>query len=153
MLIHAKQMHCAIAPILWINKTFLQKSCVKVDLHASHIRSTVGVDGEQHCVVGMVNLTLSFGWLRVSFPFHVVNSLHHTIILGVGFMEQHNVHLDIANKTMSLHDTMICTLQFSSCYTRTCAPVYIDPHCEVDIGANVSHCQNGDQVLIEPILG
>ena len=68
-------------------------------------------------------------------------------------MERHNIQSDIANKTMSLHDTMICTLQCSSRYTKTCAPVYIDPNCEVDIGAKVSHCQNGDQVLIEPILG
>ena len=64
----------------------MQNSSVKVDLHASHIRSTVGVNGEQHCVVGMVNLTLSFDGLRVSFPFHVVNSLHHTIITNFLFI-------------------------------------------------------------------
>ena len=141
------------ASISCISKAFLQKSCGEVDLHASHIRSIVGVGGEQHCVDGMVNLTLSFSGLRVSFPFHVVNNLHHTIILGVDFMERHNVKLDIANKTMSLHDTMICSLQCSTGYARTCAPVYIDPNCEVDIGVKVSRCQNGDQVLIEPVPG
>lgn len=143
------------ASISCVSKPFLNKALPSLSvLKPSPIKSIVGVGGEQHSVAGMFDLKINFDGLSVDFSFHVVESLHHTLILGIDFMEFHKVKLDIANKTMSihsLHDTKVFSLLTNTGYARTSAPINLEPKCEVNLGIKISRCQNGDQVLIEPV--
>ena len=54
----------------------------------------VCVGGENPDESGTVTPTLNFGGLNVDHTFHVKDDLHHSIILGLDFMEKYRVNID-----------------------------------------------------------
>ena len=111
----------------------------------------LGVGGEHHAVAGKVTLAINFGGLTVEHDFLVIDNLHNSLILGIDFMERYKVKLDRGNRLMSILDAYICTLSTNVGYARTVNPITIDPNCETDITVKIARCQNGEEVLIEPI--
>ena len=76
------------ASISYCNKAFRQKMLQSESgIKPANIQTVVGVGGEQHSVSGKVDLDISFNGLTVSFAFHVIKNLHHSLILGIDFME------------------------------------------------------------------
>ena len=76
------------ASISCCNKAFLQKMLrSESGIKPTNIQTVVGVGGEQHSVSGKVDLDISFNGLTVSFAFHVIENLLHSLILGIDFME------------------------------------------------------------------
>ena len=73
--------------------------------------SIVGVGGNHHPVLGVIEFEINYGTLCLTYAFYVIENLHHSIILGHDFMEAHNVTLDIRGKTMSIqNDVKECNL-------------------------------------------
>ena len=141
------------ASISCCNKAFLQK-VLRSDsrIRPTNIQTVAGVGGEQHSVSGKVDLDINFNGLIVPFAFHVIENLHHSLILGIDFMESFRVKIDVGNKTMSLlDDTQVCTLSTNNGYARISNPVIIPPLAESNINIKMSWCDSVQDVLVEPV--
>lgn len=124
------------ASVSCLSKSFLQKAFPdqKPSMNPCRIQSIVGVGGTHHAVCGVVNIDICFGTLSVTYPFYVIEDLHHSLILGHDFMETHNVTLDIRGKQMIIQDNLkVCHLRTNTGYARTTKPTVIKAHSEVDI--------------------
>lgn len=139
------------AAISCVNKSFAMKLLqTDLKLEPSNYKTVIGVGGEHHEVAGTVNLKLNFGGLNTEYTFHVTENLHHSVILGIDFMERFRVNIDIGNKTMSILETKICSLSTNTGFARTSAAFTIQPNHEADINIKLSRCRNGSEVLVEP---
>ena len=75
-------------------------------------------------MLGVKQTDIKFGTLALTYPFHVIEDVHHSIILGHDFIEAHNVTLDVRGKKMIIQDYVkVCTLQTNTSYARTFKPV------------------------------
>ena len=133
------------------NTAFLSKALHKdFKLGPSNYRNVVVVGGEHHDVVGTVSLTLNFGGLKVDHTFHVIDSLHHSVILGLDFMEKYRVNIDLGQKLMSIMQTKVCSISTKTGFARSASAFNIEPNHGTDINIKLSCSKNGSQVLVEP---
>ena len=139
------------ATISCANKAFIEKVLnVETNITPSHIHTVVGVGGEQHSVSGKIDLDICFNGVTVTYSFHVIENLHHSLILGIDFMTDFRVKIDMGNKTMSILDTQVCTISTNVGYARISNPVTIPPLSEANINIKISRCSN-QEVLVEPV--
>ena len=139
------------ATISCANKAFIEKVLnIETNITPSHIHTVVGVGGEQHSVSGKIDLDICFHGVTVTYSFHVIENLHHSLILGIDFMTDFRVKIDMGNKTMSILDTQVCTISTNVGYARISNPVTIPPLSEADINIKISRCSN-QEVLVEPV--
>ena len=139
------------ASISCANKAFITKVLqTEANISPSHIKTVVGVGGEQHSVSGKIDLDICFSGVTVSYSFHVIENLHHSLILGLDFMEAFKVKIDVGNKTMSILDAQVCMLSTNAGFARISNPFTIPPLSEADININISRCTN-EEVLVEPV--
>ena len=141
------------ASISCANKEFLEKALQQpLNLQPSHITSIVGVGGEHHPVAGVCKVTLNFSGLNIDVPFHVISNHHHSIILGIDFMERNKVKIDMEHKKMIMHDSdiKVLTIQSDAGVARTIKPLVLPAKSEVDIAVRVSRRKPNETVLLEP---
>ena len=141
------------ASISCANKEFLEKALQQpLNLQPSHITSIVGVGGEHHPVAGVCTVTLNFSGLNIDVTFHVISNLHHSIILGIDFMERNKVKIDMEHKKMIMHDSdiKVLTIQSDAGVARTIKPLVLPAKSEVDIAVRVSCRKPNETVLLEP---
>ena len=88
------------ASVSCISKQFFDKAFLndKPNINPCHMKYIFGVGGTNHQVLGVVEINVNFGTLGLTYPFYVVEELHHSIILGHDFLEAHSVTLDIRGK-------------------------------------------------------
>ena len=142
------------ASISCMSKTFFNKAfndenakCTK-----SNISTIVGVGGTHHAVQGETNVDICFGSLTLNAKFYVIEDLHHSIILGIDFMEEHRVTLDIAAKKFIIEGSAkVCTITTDAGVARTVRSTAIDPQSEVTVPVKVSRVKSGTEVLLEPL--
>ena len=142
------------ASVSCISKHFFDKAFpnVKPNINPCHIKSIVGVGGTHHPVLGVVLIDVKFGTLGLSYPFYVVEDLHHSLILGHDFMETHSVTLDIKGKKMIIHDNVkVCSLRTNTGYARTVKPIKLPANSEIDIPVKIARVSTNDEVLLEPL--
>ena len=142
------------ASISCISKTFFDKGFndVYTKCTKSNISTIVGVGGTQHAVQSETNVDICFGSLTLNAKFYVIEDLHHSIILGIDFMEKHRVTLDIsANKFIIEGSTKVCTITTYAGVARTVRSTAIDQQSEVTVPVKISRVQSGTEVLLEPL--
>ena len=134
----------------FLNTAFANKS---ISLTDCNIKSIVGVGGTHHAVTGKVSLDIFVGKVGLKFHFYVIKDLHHSIILGLDFMETHNIVLDIKSKQMLIYgpEVYVCQLHTCTAYARTCKPVVLKANSEVDIQVKIARVGNEKQILLEPL--
>ena len=142
------------ATVSCISKQFFEKAFPvhKPNINPCQIKSIVGVGGTHHPVLGVIQVDVKFGTLGLTYPFYVIEDLHHSIILGHDFMEAHHVTLDIKGKKMIIQDNVkVCSLQTNTGYARTIKPVTLPANSEIDISVKIARVQTNDEVLLEPL--
>ncbi|XP_048252488.1 uncharacterized protein LOC125380443 [Haliotis rufescens] len=87
--------------------------------------------------------------------FHVFTSLHHTIILGLDFLQSNHVKIDLSNRTVHLHDGLISVslVDANAGFARPRKTVQIPPHSQADIPVKISRCESNRVLLLEPFPG
>ena len=63
------------------------------EIQPSKIARIVGVGGEHHQVLGQAKITLNISRMSIDQNFIIIEQLHHPLIFGLGFMQQHNVNI------------------------------------------------------------
>ena len=153
--VQGRKTHCLLdtgAMITCCSSDFFKKLSHDNKLCKSEYFSVTGVGGTRSKVLGKVKLPLSFKGTVFHHFVHVVEGLQHSLIIGIDFMQQHGVQLDLATNIMHLPNTpKICTLQTSAGLARNLATVTIPPQHECNIGIQISKRNSGDIVLLEPV--
>ena len=63
-----------------------------IEIQHSNISRIVGVGGERHQVSGQAKITLKISGMNIDQNFIIIEQLHHPLVLGLDFMQQHNVN-------------------------------------------------------------
>ena len=72
------------------------------------LQEIVGVGGEKHKVLGQFELHLLISSAKISSKFYVLDSLHHSLILGINFLKCHDAYLDLQAGTLFVKDKTVC---------------------------------------------
>lgn len=74
------------ASISVVSKEFFDKTCyAKSQMHESKYNVIKGVGGDRLLVLGRVVLEVKIGGKALEYPFHVIENIHHSLILGEDF--------------------------------------------------------------------
>ncbi|KAK6169935.1 hypothetical protein SNE40_018452 [Patella caerulea] len=71
-------------------------------LEFSDLDEIVGVGGESHNILGTIKLCLEIQNNMYCQSFHVMEHLHHPLILGVDFITKYELILNFKNRTVTL---------------------------------------------------
>ena len=90
---------------------------------------------------------------KISSKFYVLDSLHHSLILGINFLECHDAYLHLQASTLFLKDKTLCASLIGNKAGLARLEKYttIPAHCEVEIPVKVSKRKKGEIVLLEPV--
>ena len=122
-------------------------------LTSSDIKDALGVGGEIHSILGVVNLPLVLGNTAFRQNFHVFEKLQQQMILGMDFLEQNKVDISLASKIIYIPDfesNSVNAVELNSGLARTVADTKIPPFHQADIPISVSNIRS-HIALIEPL--
>ena len=123
------------------------------DLQKPEIHDAVGVGGEVHQIIGKVFLPIIIGSVAVNQKFHVFEKLHQRIILGIDFMRENKVKLDLEDNTLFITDPdsiSIHSVEMNSGLARTVQSLTIPPFSQVDVPIQVSNL-TCEVAILEPL--
>ena len=144
------------ANISCVSNSFLSKTNLFNDrLDRSNFSFIKGVTGQKLRVLGKVVLPISFEGDVHKFPVHVIENLHHALIIGIDFMQTNHVTLNFSTNTMSFNDSStnptICAIHSNAGYARSTKKCIIQKQSETVLEIKVSRRTSNDIVLLEPV--
>ena len=130
-------------------------------IRPSYLSAIVGVCGERHSVLGVVDLNFECEGLSFTQSFHVFEHLHVKILVGIDFLQKYNVvikfgevEIPVTNNSASGSVT-IATTTITSYYTSIVYPteeVIVPPHSEIIVPSKVSGFANHSTILLGPVI-
>ena len=88
-----------------ISQSFFKKITIKrPELQKSHIYSILGVGPPRLRIMGIVNLTIKINVNNFNFDFHVIESIPHSVIIGMDFLQVSNVTINMAQNSIKFPD-------------------------------------------------
>ena len=123
-------------------------------LNDSHIKQVLAANGQQVQVLGKIDIDISIGDHIFTQTFHVLDRLHHTLILGVDFMKKHHAFLNFSECTLELKSNsqvVIGSITLKTGLARTKKAVNIPSNSETLITVSVSKQADNSTILLEPI--
>ena len=140
------------AQISLLSLGFFQKSELSKEPLLSPDYDVVrGVSGNHLPIVGKIKVPIDIEnkifWTHV----HIVKGLNQAVILGLDFMEQHNVSLHLGQKTIKIAESNVTfPIQEKFHFARTAQKVVIPPNKETIIPVKISRLKRQQVVLLEP---
>ncbi|CAC5362564.1 unnamed protein product [Mytilus coruscus] len=128
------------------------QGCGKPNLKKTHVYSVLGTGQQKLRVLGKVFLTIQIKEKCFDFDFHVIDTLPHSLIIGVDFLETNNVTINLSRKSMEISDkcAKICSLETNSGLARCIKSCALPANSEIVLPVHVSRRIQGEQVLLEP---
>lgn len=74
-------------------------------LNTSNIKDAVAVGGERHASLGAITLPVSFNGPIINHKFHVFQSFHQPLILGLDFLQANDGIFNAENNTLYVRDS------------------------------------------------
>ena len=142
------------ASISCVSLAFLRKTKLKdAVLHGCALQHITGVGGEQHRVLGQIEIPILVSGAKISFKFYVLDKLHHSLILGIDFLEYHKVKIDLDSGYVFIKEDVVCAslVRTKSGLARVYKPTTVPAGCEVEISVRVSRRKSDDVLLLEPV--
>ena len=101
--------------------------------------------------MGIVNLPIKINVKNFNFDFHVIESIPHSVIIGMDFLQANNVAINMAQNSIKFPDETekIALLETNSGLSRCVNSCKIPSNSET-VPVHVSRCIEGKQVLLEP---
>ena len=140
------------ADISCISQSFLAKVTVgKPKLQLAHIYSILGVGSQRLRVLGKINLMVQINDKCFNFDFHVIDSLPHSLIIGIDFLQMNNVTINLSQKSMHLSDkhAKVCLLETKAGLARCTEKCIIPANSEAIIPVHITRQVKGKNVLLE----
>lgn len=80
------------------NKNFLSTTTyADKALNPSHVKQVLAANGNHVKVLGKISIDVTIGSRSFTQTFHVLDQLHHNLILGFDFMKTHGAFLNFGN--------------------------------------------------------
>ncbi|CAC5416210.1 unnamed protein product [Mytilus coruscus] len=126
--------------------------CGNLNLKKTHVYSVLCIGQQKLRVLGKVLLTIQIKGKCYDFDFHVIDTLPHSLIIGVDFLETNNVTINLSRKSMEISDkcAKICSLEINSGLARCIKSCALPANSEIVLPVHVSRRIHGEQVLLEP---
>ena len=150
------------AAICAISQHLLKQVAPGAHIKPSHLTAIVGLCGERHSVLGMVELNFSCEGQSFTHYFHVFEHLHVKMLVGIDFLQKYNVNIRFGEVEIPVTSTeasgstvIVATTTIAGDHTNIVYPtheVIIPPHSEVIVPAKVTEFPNQTTVLLEPFL-
>ena len=150
------------AEISAISHHLLKQVAPEAQIRQSNLINIVGVCGERHSVLGLVDLNFECEGLSFRQSFHVFEHLHVKMIVGLDFLQKNNVtvrfgevEIPVIGSLASGSTIKIATKPITSDHTSIVFPteeVIVPPHSEVIIPVKISGFPNHSTVMLEPVL-
>ncbi|CAC5378615.1 unnamed protein product [Mytilus coruscus] len=129
------------ATISCISQHLLKQLKPQADIQRSSIFSGVGVCGEVHPVLGQATLEIRFGEHKILQNFHIFETLHSKILLGLDFLITHKVNMDFGKMTISVPNVTgkdSATLEEKENMVSTVTvPTFIDDNVQIAMATTV----------------
>ena len=102
--------------------------------------------------MGIVNLTIKINVKNFNFDLHVIESIPHSVIIGMDFLQANNVTINMAQNSIKFPDETekIALLETNAGLARCVNSCKIPPNSETVLPVHVSRRTEGEQVLLEP---
>ncbi|CAC5378937.1 unnamed protein product [Mytilus coruscus] len=151
-----------------ISKHVLRKIKPNTKIQRSSLFSAVGVCGEVHPILGETVLQLTFGKFKIQQKFKVFETIHARIILGIDFLQEHQVKTDFGKMTITIqecesHNNLESFVNLHSVSVETSTEVtsqlaiaetlsetIIPPHSEIVLALRMERFKHGTTLLLEP---
>lgn len=131
----------------FLNKTSYQSAKLIKPQH----QKIKGVTGNYLEVLGMLDINLEIDGVSFQHQVHIIQDLHHSFILGLDFLTANHAHIDYDSNTLTINNEHVCQIITNSGLARTIKSIVIPKRSEITIPVLISRCNNGDQVLLEPL--
>lgn len=147
------------ADICAISKYLLDIVAPEAELRRSHLQVIVGVCGEQHKVLGQVDITFQCEGVKFTHNFHVFQHLHTKILVGIDFLRKYKVQMNFGELEVVVpNSTSVKTIKVptqnrtppQTSWATTLTEVIVPPHCEVIVPVRISKIPSESLVLLEP---
>ena len=140
------------ASISVISTSFLSKTSFENSLLQTPDYQYVNGVGGHLKVLGKLKLPITFKGGTFSFPVHVVDRLPHSLIIGLDFLQKHQVTLNLAENTMTFYNdsAKVNVLKTNSGLARVAKTITVPPFSENIVSVRVSKRYSGEEVLLEP---
>ncbi|CAC5397914.1 unnamed protein product [Mytilus coruscus] len=159
------------ATISCISQHLLKQLKPQADIQRSSIFSGVGVCGEVHPVLGQTTLEIRFDEHKILQNFHIFETLHSKILLGLDFLVAHKVNMDFGKMTISVpnvtgkdsatskgKENMVSTVTVPTfiddnvqiAMATTVDLVKVPAQSEIIIPVHVGKFKHGTTVILEP---
>ena len=142
------------ASISCASSDLIPKLGIKPDqLMPSNVRDAVAVGDERHASIGALSLPISFDGPVISHQFHVFQSFHHPLILGLDFVNKHNGIFNAENNTLYLKDPVenaAFSIDTNTGFARVYNNTTIPPHSVASVRVFISNLGKHENILLEP---
>ncbi|CAC5373433.1 unnamed protein product [Mytilus coruscus] len=143
------------ANISVMNRNLLDKtSYAKVPLQPGAMKQVIAANGNHVQVLGKLSITLHIGNKQFTQTVHILDQLHHSLILGVDFMRKNGAFINFQDCTLELKDNpniVLSSITLNSGLVRTKKVVTLPKHSETLIQVSVSKQDEDSTVLLEPL--
>lgn len=110
-----------------------------------------GVSNNTLPILGKILLPFEINHKIFWNPVHVVKGLNQTVIIGVDFMERHNVSLHYKSKTIQIADSNnSIPIEIKSHFARNAQKIVVPPKHEMIIPVKISKLPKNQKVYLEP---
>ena len=141
------------ADISCVSQSFLKKVTIEnPTLKKSQLYSIVGVGRQRLRILGVVNLTVKINGKDFKYDFHVIESIPHSVIIGIDFLQANKVTINVAQNSIKFPDgtAKIGLLETNTGLVRCVESCKLPPNSEAILPVHVSRRTEGEQVLLEP---
>ncbi|CAG2249263.1 unnamed protein product [Mytilus edulis] len=118
-----------------------------------NVRQVVAANGNQVAVLGKIDIVVTVGSTKFTQTVHVLDQLHHTLILGFDFMKNQGAFINFDDLTLEMNKPkmIIGSISIKAGLVRTIKAVTIPKRSEINIPVSVSRQTHDSTVLLEPL--
>lgn len=116
------------------------------------LSQVTGVSGEKVNVLGRISVPIVIAGICFPYDCHILESLHHSLIIGVDFLYEYKCFVDLSQGKLHLQDHLASVnLIIKSGCAKTNKPFYITARQEVVIPVSVTRTLKREIFLLEPV--
>ena len=139
------------AAISCISKSLIDKSGMKFTLKAASLTHVLGVGGEHIKVLGKLQIPVKISGLKFQYQFHILEKLHHSLILGADFLRDKECVVDLGQGKLHLQNFLaVAAVSLGNSAAKTDKPICIPARSEIEICVSVPKSLHKQTILLEP---
>ena len=110
------------------------------------------VGGSRIPIRGKINVPIEIQGNTLMTSVHIVRNLQYNVILGLDFMEKHNVKIDVGSQLLLISESnATIPVMRDQAFARTVGKTVVPPMHETLVPVRISKYETNETVLLEPV--